>query len=168
MTYANSLGNGFHYDDTHSILQNHSVRSLANIPLYFLDSGTFSSEPAMAMYRPLLLVSYAVNYALEKTGTGVGYLLVNAILHALCAVAHTLVYYLKLLTLPFPLSVEHSFSLPPSVSPLSGAVIGSALLLLTVAPPRGARRFAFPLAIAACVVVILFGVHAWSRSSVAR
>ena len=56
----------------------------------------------MVMYRPLLLVSYAVNYALEKTGTGVGYLLVNAILHALCAVAHTLVYYLKLLPLPSP------------------------------------------------------------------
>ena len=101
MTYANSLGNGFRYDDTHSILQNQSVRSLANIPLYFLDSGTFSSEPAMVMYRPLLLVSYAVNYALEPS-TGVGYLLVNAILHALCAVAHTLVYYLKLLTLPSP------------------------------------------------------------------
>lgn len=84
--YANSLGNGFHYDDTHAILRNHSVRSLANIPLYFVDSGTFSSEPAMAMYRPLLLVSYAVNYALGGYGP-FGYHLLNVILHALCAVA---------------------------------------------------------------------------------
>lgn len=45
-----------------------------------------------------------------------------------------LVYYLKLLALPFPLSVEHGFStaVRTSGSMISGAVIGSALLSLTV------------------------------------
>ena len=65
LVYANSLGNPFHYDDYHSIVDNVHIRSLANLPTFFVDPGTFSSEPQNAMYRPLLLASYAVNYAIS-------------------------------------------------------------------------------------------------------
>jgi protein O-mannosyl-transferase len=82
--YLNSLGNGFHYDDTHSIVENRSIRAPGNIPRFFVDPRTFSHEPAMAMYRPVLLTSYALNYALHRYQP-LGYHLVNVGLHGLMA-----------------------------------------------------------------------------------
>jgi len=82
--YLNSLGNGFHYDDTHSITENPHIRSLTHIPRFFVDPQSFSREPAMAMYRPVLLVTYAVNYALGQYRPW-GYLLVNMLLHGTAA-----------------------------------------------------------------------------------
>ena len=83
--YANSLSNGFHYDDVHSIVDNPSIRQLGNIPAFFIDLSTFSAEVDKGMYRPLLLVSYAVNHALGGYEVQ-GYRLVNILLHALNAV----------------------------------------------------------------------------------
>ena len=82
--YLNSLGNGFHYDDTHSIVENRSIRVPGNIPRFFVDPRMFSREPAMAMYRPVLLTSYALNYALHRYQPR-GYHLVNVGLHGLMA-----------------------------------------------------------------------------------
>ena len=59
--FANALENPFHYDDKHSIVKNKHLRSLRNIPHFFVDPGTFSSERQGTMFRPLLLVSYALN-----------------------------------------------------------------------------------------------------------
>ena len=64
LVYLNSFGNPFHYDDTHSITGNPNIRSLANIPAFFYDLTLFSESPENAMFRPLLLTTYAVNYAL--------------------------------------------------------------------------------------------------------
>ena len=63
--FANALNNPFHFDDRHSIEYNRHLRSLANIPQFFTDPGTFSSERRGTMFRPLLLSSYAFNYALH-------------------------------------------------------------------------------------------------------
>jgi hypothetical protein len=82
--YLNSLDNGFHYDDSHSIVENYHIRSLARIPDFFADPKTFSREPAMAMYRPVLQTTYALNYALGKYQP-LGYHLVNIALHGLAA-----------------------------------------------------------------------------------
>ncbi|MBT4500206.1 MAG: tetratricopeptide repeat protein [Gemmatimonadetes bacterium] len=82
--YLNSLGNGFHFDDTHSIVENRSIRAPGNIPRFFVDPRTFSPEPAMAMYRPVLLTSYALNYGLHRYHPW-GYHLVNVVLHGLMA-----------------------------------------------------------------------------------
>ena len=84
MFYLNALGNSFHYDDSHSIVENYHIRNLANVPQFFADPRTFSREPAMAMYRPLLVTTYAVNYALGRYHPQ-GYRLVNLLLHALAA-----------------------------------------------------------------------------------
>ena len=54
--YANSLDNGFHYDDEHSIQRNIHIRDLGNIPLFFKDPSTFSVDHDKGMFRPLLLV----------------------------------------------------------------------------------------------------------------
>ena len=49
-TYGNTLSNGFHYDDFHSLVENPNIRDLSNIPAFFIDPGLFSSAPERAMY----------------------------------------------------------------------------------------------------------------------
>lgn len=84
LAYANSLQGSFHYDDFHSLLNNPHIRSLAQVPAFFTDPGQFSEDPGKAMYRPFLLVSYALNYAVGAYAT-LGYHLVNLALHLGCA-----------------------------------------------------------------------------------
>ena len=90
LVYANSLQNSFHYDDEHSILDNLHIRDLGNISSFFQDPATFSRDADKGMYRPLLLLTYALNHAYGmKYGEGgydvVGYHVVNLLLHALSA-----------------------------------------------------------------------------------
>lgn len=63
--YLASLDNPFQYDDIHSIEKNPHIRSLDNIPFFFTNPSLFSEDPKSAMYRPLVLVSYAFNYAIS-------------------------------------------------------------------------------------------------------
>ena len=70
VVYANSLENSFHYDDSHSIVENPHIRSLANLPSFFLEPETFSGEPAMAMYRPVLVSSFASTTRPVSTSRG--------------------------------------------------------------------------------------------------
>ena len=53
----------FHYDDFHSIVHNPHIQTLDSIPLFFVDPARFSLDEKQAMYRPLVLTSYAFNYA---------------------------------------------------------------------------------------------------------
>ena len=80
LTYHNTFGNSFHFDDTHSIVDNPHIRSLGNIPRFFVDPSTFSVMPDAAMYRPLLLVTYALNYAIGDYDTA-SFHLVSLLLH---------------------------------------------------------------------------------------
>ena len=82
--YLNSLGNDFQYDDRHSISENPHLRTLTNLPAFFLDAKMFSRDPDKAMYRPLVLVSLALNHT--WSGYEVySYHLINILLHGLCA-----------------------------------------------------------------------------------
>ena len=83
--YANSLSGSFHYDDFHSIVENPAVRSLANIPAYFTDMELFSTDREKGMYRPVLLTTYALNYAAGEYEVW-GYLLVNLLIHLGCSI----------------------------------------------------------------------------------
>ena len=62
VAYANHFDNGFHFDDSHTILNNASIRSLKNIPSFFSDPSTFSASPYHGMYRPLITTSLAIDY----------------------------------------------------------------------------------------------------------
>src|SRR5258708_5966442 len=62
--YSNHFGNGFHFDDAHAVVDNPAIRSLANIPSFFGDAGTFSVDPEHQIYRPLITASLAIDYAL--------------------------------------------------------------------------------------------------------
>ncbi|MCC7260975.1 MAG: tetratricopeptide repeat protein [Candidatus Latescibacteria bacterium] len=82
--HGRSLGNGFHYDDGHSLLRNPHVRSLRELPSFFTDAHTFSADPGYAMYRPLVVASHALNYALGGYGAR-GYLALNLAVHCLAS-----------------------------------------------------------------------------------
>jgi tetratricopeptide (TPR) repeat protein len=62
--YANYFQNGFHFDDFHTVTGNPSIRSLANVPRFFADPALFSTISDHQMYRPVTMVSLAVDYAL--------------------------------------------------------------------------------------------------------
>jgi len=102
--YANSLHNSFHYDDFHSVVNNHNIRVVISEDLggeyrkirrFFSDPGMFSADSKKGMYRPLLLVTYAFNYALGDALIGgedtevrggfdvTGYHLINILIHGL-------------------------------------------------------------------------------------
>ena len=79
--HYSALGHPFHYDDFHSIVRNPHIRDLSVLPDFFTDPQLFSVDPNQAMYRPVLLSTYAVNYALGGLAPA-GYHLVNGVLHA--------------------------------------------------------------------------------------
>ncbi|HXH42057.1 MAG TPA: tetratricopeptide repeat protein [Thermoanaerobaculia bacterium] len=62
--YGNSLHNSFHFDDNHVIVNNVFIRSLRHVPLFFRDAHTFSTRADHATYRPLVTLSYAIDYAI--------------------------------------------------------------------------------------------------------
>ena len=82
VVYTNSLDNSFHFDDDHSIVANPHIRELGNIPLFLTNPQMFSRNPGSEMYRPLVLVSYALNYRLGEYRPG-GYHLFNTGIHLL-------------------------------------------------------------------------------------
>jgi len=81
--YLNALPGAFHYDDFHHIVENRSIRDLGGYKAWFTDPGSFSSTGA-PMYRPLTLLSFALNYRFGGYDPA-GYVMVNILLHALCA-----------------------------------------------------------------------------------
>src|SRR5687767_11087323 len=64
ITYLNHFDNDFHFDDAHVIRENVYIRDLGNVPLFFTDGVTASTLPTNRGYRPLLLVTLAIDYAL--------------------------------------------------------------------------------------------------------
>ena len=82
--YVNSTTGSFHYDDFHSIVENTSIRSLENLPRFFVDPELFSGDVGKGMYRPLLLITFALNYGIHGYEVA-GYHFFNIVLHALTA-----------------------------------------------------------------------------------
>ena len=62
--YSNHFQNGFHFDDSHAVTNNASIRSIWNIPRFFRDATTFSALPSNQSYRPVVTASLAVDYRL--------------------------------------------------------------------------------------------------------
>ncbi len=61
--YLNHFHNEFHFDDSHTIVNNRSaIGSLRNIPRFFTDATLFSVVPAGQTWRPLVTASLAIDY----------------------------------------------------------------------------------------------------------
>jgi tetratricopeptide (TPR) repeat protein len=89
--FSEGAHHAFHLDDEHSIRNNPALRSLDRIPDYFRDPRTFSILETNVDYRPVLEVSYAVDYALAGYDMPVWHWTQVAI-HVTCA------FFLGLLT----------------------------------------------------------------------
>ncbi len=64
--WSNHFHNGFHFDDVHTIVDNPTIRTLANIPRFFTDAGFFSTLPDHHSWRPLVMASLAVDYSIRE------------------------------------------------------------------------------------------------------
>ena len=80
--YLSIFPGDFHYDDFHSIRNNTWLVNASNIPKFFASPVYFSARPRAAMYRPLLLVSYALDYQVYGWRAW-GWHLTNLLLHLL-------------------------------------------------------------------------------------
>jgi tetratricopeptide (TPR) repeat protein len=78
-------GARFHFDDFHNLVENEWVRSLRNVPRFFVDVSTWSAIPDNVMYRPLQTTSYAIDFAIWDYRAA-GWVLTNCLLHAAVAV----------------------------------------------------------------------------------
>lgn len=64
LVYLNHFDNPFFFDDTHTISNNESIRSLDNWTSFFTNADTFSSLPANRAYRPMITLMNAIDYAI--------------------------------------------------------------------------------------------------------
>ena len=62
LAYGNHFDNGFHFDDSHTIVQNVWIRDLSNMGQFFTNPETISTLPPNRQYRPLVTLSLAVDY----------------------------------------------------------------------------------------------------------
>ncbi len=62
LTYSNHFRNDFHFDDSHTIVNNSYIRDIGNIPLFFMDVTTSGSLPQNYVYRPVVTTLNAIDY----------------------------------------------------------------------------------------------------------
>lgn len=105
VTYSNHFDNPFHFDDSHTIVNNAFIRNIRNIPLFFLDSTTSSSLPTNQAYRPIVTATTAIDYWL---GNGLKPFYFHLSTFILFLIQGMLMYffYLKI----FDLSWEHDWN----------------------------------------------------------
>ncbi len=60
--YANHFNNGFHFDDSHTVVDNVHIRTLKNIPAFFSDPKMFSADPLHWSLRPVVTTTLAIDY----------------------------------------------------------------------------------------------------------
>ena len=81
ITYANGLGGGFTYDDKAIVRDNPRIRAPGNVSQIFTTSYFGGSRGSGTVYRPVLLLSYAVQWWIHGRQP-VAFHAVNVLLHA--------------------------------------------------------------------------------------
>ena len=84
ISYGNSFGIGFYFDDSYGIASNPAIRSLRNIPLFFTDPFTLTTMRENVDIRPVLVTTFAINYAISGNEPW-SYHVLNLILHFIAA-----------------------------------------------------------------------------------
>lgn len=82
--YANTLPNGFVYDDNDQVLKNSWIRDIRHLPdIFFSSVWSFMGDqpPSVYYYRPMMHFIYTIEYHLFGLNP-LGWHLVNIILHA--------------------------------------------------------------------------------------
>jgi tetratricopeptide (TPR) repeat protein len=178
--YANFFHNDFHFDDSHVIVENASIHTLSHWTRFFTDAHTFSSLPTNATYRPLVTLSFALDYAVHQSLDPVPFhvtqLLLLLAVGVLLAVAYRLLFgHRELLGIAaaaiFCVHTANSETMNflSSRSELLSAIGFLAALIAFVRWPRARRRgwYLIPLAVGALakapVVIFAAIAFAWVR-----
>lgn len=118
LAYGNNLSNGFAMDDGYNVVQNESIRSLADVPSYFTSAwgATASEEYDQALnrsyWRPMSTVSFAVDYAVYGLRPW-GWHLTNNLLHGAVSMLVLLLMLRLGTSLPAALAGGLLFALHP-------------------------------------------------------
>ena len=83
--YSNGIEVPFQYDDLHSIRDNPNIKKISNIPVFFKEANMFTADERSSMYRPIVLVSYALNYYFDGLRVN-GYHWLNIFVHSVNSV----------------------------------------------------------------------------------
>ncbi len=113
LTYANGLGGGFTYDDKAIVRDNPRIRSPGNVSQIFATSYFGGPRGAGTAYRPVLLLSYAVQWWIHGR-QAVAFHAVNVLLHA----GATLLLAALFLRIAIPSAVAFSGALLFAVAPI--------------------------------------------------
>lgn len=92
LVYANSFKNDLFWDDDDGIVNNIYIKDLSYFPKYFSENLIAGSGQISNYWRPLVLISFAVDYKLSSLNP-FGYHLTNTILHILAAWLSFLLLY---------------------------------------------------------------------------
>lgn len=90
LSYVNSLENEFVWDDHTIIERNENIKDIANIKAILLSEDTTEDMPHTGFYRPVVALSYAIDYHFWGLAPS-GFRLINIFFHFLTAL---LVYFL--------------------------------------------------------------------------
>ncbi len=93
LVYLNSLFNGFVWDDEEQILKNPLIQNFSNLPLIFKYSTFYGGggAPTGWFYRPMMTLSYLVNYSLFGPNA-FGFHFFQLIIHLLNAILIFLIF----------------------------------------------------------------------------
>ena len=80
LCYLNSLPNDFVFDDAPIVSSNPAIRTIN--PVQFLKSPYWTEHQYLGIYRPLVVFSLSVDYAIWKRWAP-GFRLINLVLHAI-------------------------------------------------------------------------------------
>ena len=80
LLYINNLQHEFVFDDVPNVLQRTDVHGLGNVFSFFVQPYSFQN-PESGAYRPMVIFSIALNYAISSTHSW-SYQLLNIFLHA--------------------------------------------------------------------------------------
>jgi len=140
LAYANSLSGPFIFDDDATIVQNRSIQNLQSTAVFFPEREMPTAG------RPIVNLSFAVNYAIGGTSVG-GYHVANLALHLLCGVV--------LFALVHRTCRGAGLSGPPSAAALKGPPHDSQGVTQTVAGRAFQARRTLDLALAVALVWVL-------------
>lgn len=110
--YANSFDNQFFWDNEYEITENVDVKNF-NVGRFFTDNVTAGSGRQDSFYRPLILLSYALDYKLWSSNPA-GFHLTNLSFHIFSAI----LIYLIFLSLHFRKSITFLTSILFLIHPL--------------------------------------------------
>ena len=127
ITYVNSLGNSFHYDDFHGIVRNPTIKDLRNVPRYFVDPSTISLS-LRNDWRPILQTTYVLNF-LAGGFDATNFRIFNLLVHIASAILILLIVG----------EIENSFRAPSSVSRSAPSESGLLAALLFALHPANSE-----------------------------